>query len=262
MKTLKYPFIALAALLLQTPLIAAELVGNGDFEAGTAGNQPPSWTVGGGFSSVLLQNTYVSPFTNKYPASTQAVELVDGVNSGGNGLLQDLGLQSGVIQLNFDFYFESSPVSDAQYNIGLFGPNGGVNFQFVLSPASIRLNGTSVPELAIQPSTWYNLSATLNTTTKKYDGVLTPFGGGGTGWSGENMNQNASPLEVRYFNVQSDFTSPGSGPNLVFDNASVQLVPEPSTTALMLFTLLGGVGVARSGFLRSARCKGWGGIAP
>ena len=209
----------LAGLILQLPLCASELIVNGSFEAGTLGSTPDSWTIGGGFQTEV-ENGNASPFNNINASSTQAASLT---SSGyGYGLLQDLGPRSGTINLNFDFFFATAPTVTEDYSVNLFGSNGGVSFRFQLTPGSIALQPTSVSDISILTSTWYNLQATLDTTAKNYSGSLTQYGGSSTTWTNQNMNQNSNPLAVQYFNVQSN-NFDGVGPAFVLDNVSVQL---------------------------------------
>ena len=230
-----------------TALAQIELLGNGNFESGTAGTAPgaPYLVETEAGSSILLRDLIRSPFVNVYPAGNQSVYLTDASNAlVWPHLRQAFGEQAppAELRINFDFLLEGPLVADDYWSFQIDDANRNrAPFIAIINghengvPHSFNIVGssTSVP---LQADQWYNVSATMNLQSRLISAMLTQFGGGSSSLS-------APTLDGSYYATHMDIRDLSLGQNqpVYFDNLSIVItpVPELSVDTLVLLSLVG-----------------------
>lgn len=229
----------LGSLLVSAGLAsAAGVLVNGDFESGDLSG----WavTTGGGSVTNVAVN---SPFPS--PTGSRSALLVDDAGTDSDPHLDQgfSNLTGTAVPFSFDFNLDGTPV-DSAWVVNFFGDGGPAIAKFFIdesgasgSSFGLRLDGGGTDlTVALESSTWYRVSGTLNTSSNTMSGNISSLTGIVSGSEFTDMpwrnDGNGAFGKIEFDDDDSSTTNA----NLRIDNVNVS-VPEPSTTTALIISM-------------------------
>lgn len=253
------PQILLSALILSLwPLSghAANLLGNGNFEANTGG-LPDGWTYTQGDGPATLQSGTVSPFTNIYPTGTASALFTDGSSTTVTPLLLEsfTNQNGGILYVAWDFRLSAltgNPwaiqIDDSATALLKFDMDRTAS-NFFSVETDTPFSGSYANTMALQANTWYQVQLTLDLTNKTVSGSITSESFVSTPIA--TTTWRTTPGGTQNLNrvvILDDTLTTNAAANIVFDNFAVDrtaFAPAPEPSAALLLVACGMVTAAR-----------------